>query len=125
MMMEKHLLMTNSLLFLRLNEMIINSTKLLQLLAKAQSLNVKYEIQEVSEDEHEIHIFTEGTNIAVAATYTIHVRECKIGRYSDFETIDGVMKYLDVIYTARVREQKRKALLDKLTDEEKELLGVK
>ncbi len=105
--------------------MTINSTKLLQLLAKAQSLNVEYKIHEIGKDEYEIHIFTEGTNIAVAATYTIHIRECKIGRYGDFETIDGAMKYLDTIYTARVREQKRKAVLDKLTDEEKELLGVK
>lgn len=99
--------------------MIINSTKLLQLLAKAQSLNVKYSVHEVGEDDHEIH-FTTGYS-----SYTFHIKECQIGWCSDFETIDKAMKYLDVMHKDVIKEQKRKALLDRLTDEEKELLGVK
>ena len=100
--------------------MIINSNKLLSLLAKAQRLGIKYTVHESHEDDHEIHFTATGYS-----PYTFHIKECVVGWSSDFDTIDQAMKYLDVMHNAVVKEKERKELLDKLTAEEKELLGVK
>ena len=100
--------------------MIINLTEILSLLTKAQSLGIQYAVHEFVRDEYEIDLTLEGTSCAY-----LHIKESQMGPRSDFETMKQAMKYLDVMHEEKVRNDKRKVALDKLTTEEKELLGLK
>ena len=109
-------------------QMTINLTEILSLLAKADHLGIKYAVHEVVQNEHEIEFsierFSHSGQVYID-TANLHIKESQIGQRSDFDTINQAMKYLYVMLDAIVRGKKRKVALDKLTDEEKELLGLK
>ena len=104
--------------------MTINLTEILSLLAKAQSLGIQYAVHEVGLDEYEIDLTLEDISYA-----HLRIEESQMGKRSgkrsDFDTMKQAMNYLDVMHQEKVKNNKRKAALDKLTDEEKELLGLK
>ena len=107
----------------------ITTTELLNFLAKAHK--VSSDVRVIKEDEgYEIRVYCDWyllndfeyqtTFISDKGQYTYKVR------YDDFYTMKANLDYLVEEQEEReVKRQKRQELISRLTDEEKELLGVK
>ena len=105
----------------------ITTTELLDFLAKAHK--VSSDVQVIKEDEgYEITVYCDWYNVdhfEYQSTFITDEGEYKHGG-EEFYTMDSQLNYLVREEEKRkLKEQKRQELLSRLTDEEKELLGVK
>ena len=108
--------------------MTIQTTELLQLLSKANQLDLSVEVREDKDGDYVVRIYEmfrqEGFDEKVVITQNGESNWNK-GSYG----FDAMMDWFDVMLEEKlleeIKDQKRKELLARLTDEEKELLGVK
>ena len=108
--------------------MTIKATELLKLLSKAQKLQLSVEVREDKDGDYVVCIYEmfrqEGFDEKVVITQNGESNWNK-GSYG----FDAMMDWFDVMLEEKlleeIKEQKRQELLARLTDEEKELLGVK
>ena len=102
----------------------IQTTELLQLLTKATKLDMSYKVCEDEDGDYVISIGDVCYDDVVVITQSGASTWDK-GSYN-FETMMSVFdSELDEQEQERIKEEKRKELIARLTDEEKELLGVK
>jgi hypothetical protein len=108
--------------------MTIKATELLKLFTKAKQLGFSINVHEDKDGDYVIRIFElfspENFDEIMFITQKGESNWNK-GEY----TIDGMMDVLDEMLEEKrqeeIKEQKRQELIARLTDEEKELLGVK
>jgi len=110
--------------------MTITATQVLEMLAKATKLNVHYGVYE-DDGEHFIQ-FEVDWYADSCSTYSyekVHISKQNESRWGVCWDFDSFMTQLDDKLKEQEREkykaEKRKELIAKLTDEERELLGVK
>ncbi len=109
-------------------EMTIKATEFLKLFTKAEKLDLSVEVCEDKDGDYVVRIYemfrSEGFDEKMFITQK---GESDWNKAS--YTIDGMMDVLDEMLEEKrqeeIKEQKRQELLARLTDEEKELLGVK
>lgn len=108
--------------------MTIKTTELLDLLSKATQLGLSYEVKENKDVDYKIRFFELYTNNFSETTFITKEGVSDWGHSSCvcveylMETFDSMLKQKE---EEKLKEQKRQELLDRLTDEEKDLLGVK
>jgi hypothetical protein len=108
--------------------MTIKATELLKLFSKAKQLQLSVEVREDKDGDYVVRIYEmfcqEGFDEKVIITQKGESNWIK-GCYS----FDTMMDILDEMFEEKrqqeIKEQKRQELIARLTDEEKELLGVK
>jgi hypothetical protein len=108
--------------------MTIKATEFLKLFTKAEKLDLSVEVCEDKDGDYVVRIYemfrSEGFDEKMFITQK---GESDWNKAS--YTIDGMMDVLDEMLEEKrqeeIKEQKRQELLARLTDEEKELLGVK
>ena len=107
--------------------MIIKTTDLLDLLAKAGELDLSIFVREDDDGDYIVKFYELYTN-NFAETLVIN-KEGQVEWCSGDNTFDYLMDtFVDMLSEKeqeKIKSQKRQELLAKLTDEEKELLGVK
>jgi hypothetical protein len=107
--------------------MIIKTTDLLELLAKAGELNLYVFVREDEEGNYVVKFYELYTN--KFAEHTIITKECESNWDNcgcSFEYLmDTFVDMLSEKEREKIKAQKRQELLTRLTDEEKELLGIK
>jgi hypothetical protein len=107
--------------------MTIQATELLQLFTKANKLQLSVEFREDKDGDYVIKIFKLFENqfepYEVIITQKGESNWCK-GDYH-FDTMMSILdEMLEEKRQEQIKEQKRKELIARLTDEEKELLGL-
>jgi len=108
--------------------MTIKATELLKLLSKAQKLQLSVEVREDKDGDYVIRIYEmfrpENFDEKVVITQNSESNWNK-GCYSFDCMMDVLDNMLEDKRQEEIKEQKRQELLARLTDEEKDLLGVK
>ena len=108
--------------------MTIKTTELLKLFTKAKQLDLSVEVYEDKDDDYVIRIYemfrSEGFDEKVVITQKGESNWNK-GCYSFDCMMDVLDNMLEDKRQEEIKEQKRQELIARLTDEEKELLGVK
>ena len=108
--------------------MTIKATELLKLFSKANQLDLSVEVCEDKDGDYVIRIYemfrSEGFDEKVVITQKGESDWDK-GDYSFDCMMDILDEHLEEKRQEEIKEQKRQELLARLTDEEKELLGVK
>jgi len=108
--------------------MTIKATELLKLFSKAKQLGLSVEVREDKDGDYVIRIFemfrTENFDEKVVITQQGE-SDWNKGDYSFDCMMDILDEQLEEKRQEEIKEQKRQELLARLTDEEKELLGVK
>jgi len=108
--------------------MTIKATELLKLFTKAKQLDLSVEVREDKDGDYIVRIFemfrTENFDEKVVITQKGESDWDK-GDYSFDCMMDILDEHLEEKRQEEIKEQKRQELLARLTDEEKELLGVK
>jgi hypothetical protein len=107
--------------------MIIKTTELLELLAKAGQLDLSTFVREDEDGNYVVKFYELYTN--KFDEVIIINKEGESDFYSGGYTFDDMMRILDGMLREKEQEkikaEKRKEVLARLSDEEKELLGVK
>ena len=108
--------------------MTIKATELLKLFSKAKQLDLSVEVREDKDGDYVVRIYEmfqpEGFDEKVVITQKGESNWDK-GAYS-FDAMMGVLdEKLEEREQKKIKEQKRQELIDRLTDEEKELLNLK
>jgi cytochrome P450 len=106
----------------------IKATEILKLFSKATQLNLSVLVREDKDGDYVIHIYEmfrpENFNEKVVIT-----QKAESDWNKSTYCFDAMMDWFDVLLEekrqGKIKEQKRQELLARLTDEEKELLGVK
>jgi hypothetical protein len=108
--------------------MTIKATELLKLFTKAKQLDLSVEVREDKDGDYVIRIYEMFRQENFDEKMFITQKgesNCNKASY----TIDGMMDVLDGLLEEKrqekIKEQKRQELIARLTDEEKDLLGVK
>jgi hypothetical protein len=108
--------------------MTIKATELLKFLSKANTLGLSVEVCEDKDGDYVVSIF----HLFKQESFyeTVIITQEGEGNYNKGNySFDTMMKVLDEMLEEKrqeeIKEQKRKELLARLTDEEKELLGLK
>ena len=108
--------------------MTIKATELLKLFTKAKQLDFSVEVREDKDGDYQIRIYEmfrpEGFDVKVLITQKGETNWEKVC-YSFDAMMDLLDEKLEEQEQKRIKEQKRQELIARLTDEEKELLGVK
>jgi len=108
--------------------MTIQATELLKLFTKAEKLGLSVVVREDKDGDYVVRIFEmfrpENFDDKVVITQKGESNWDK-GAYSFDAMMDVLDEKLEEQEQEKLKAEKRKELLDKLTDEEKELLGVK
>ena len=108
--------------------MTIKATELLKLFSKAKQLDLSVEVREDKDGDYVIRIYemfrSEGFDEKVVITQKGESNWNK-GCYSFDTMMDILDEKLEEKQQKEIKEQKRQELIARLTDEEKELLGVK
>ena len=108
--------------------MTIKTTELLKLFAKAQKLQLSVEVREDKDGDYVVRIYEmfrpENFDEKVVITQQGE-SDWNKGDYSFDCMMDILDEQLEEKRQEEIKEQKRQELLARLTDEEKELLGVK
>ena len=108
--------------------MTIKATELLKLLSKAKQLDLIVEVREDKDWDYVVRIYEmfrpENFNEKVVITQKGE-NDWNKGTYCFDAMMDVLDKKLEEKRQEEIKEQKRQELLARLTDEEKELLGVK
>ncbi len=108
--------------------MTIRETELLKLFSKAKQLDLSVEVCEDKDGDYVIRIYEmfcqEGFNEKVFITQS-GVSNWNKGCYHFNTMMDVLDEMLEEKLQEEIKEQKRQELIARLTDEEKELLGVK
>ena len=110
--------------------MTIQTTELLELLSKATQLGLSYDVKEDKDGDYKIRFYELYTNnfdetIVINKDIETEKDEWRKGTGSFgylMETFDAMLKEKE---EEKLKKQKRQELLARLTDEEKDLLGVK
>ena len=107
--------------------MTIQATELLKLFSKAKQLDLSVEVREDKDGDYVIRIFAmfspKNFDETVVITQKGESNWCK-GDYH-FDTMMSILdEMLEEKRQEEIKEQKRQELLARLTDEEKELLGL-
>jgi len=108
-------------------QMTIRVTELLKLLSKAEKLDLSVNVREDKDKDYVIKIaekWGDDFNEKVIITQGGESNWNK-GNYSFDTMMDILDEMLEEKLQKEIKEQKRKELIARLTDEEKELLGVK
>jgi len=109
-------------------EMTIRETELLKLFSKAKQLDLSVEVREDKDSDYVVRIYEmfrpENFDEKVVITQKGESNWNK-GCYSFDAMMDVLDEMLEEKRQEEIKEQKRQELLARLTDEEKELLGVK
>ncbi len=109
-------------------EMTIKTTELLKLFSKANQLDLSVEVCEDKDGDYVIRIYEmfrpEGFDEKVVITQKGE-SDWNKGDYCFDAMMDVLDEKLEEKRQEEIKEQKRQELLARLTDEEKELLGVK
>jgi hypothetical protein len=98
--------------------MTVTVNEILELFQKAELYDVEYGIVPCFTPDYVIY-FEYGKSRA-----RLYITDGAIVSPSDFDTIDQLLNHMSKQFKERTKEQKRKELLARLTDEEKELLGL-
>jgi hypothetical protein len=107
--------------------MTIKVTELLELLSKADKLGFSYSVKEF-DDDYLISFYEMFNNGGFKEKVTITKEGksewgvCSVPFDYMVETLDAMLKQKE---EEKIKEEKRKELIARLSDEEKELLGVK
>jgi hypothetical protein len=108
--------------------MTIRETELLKLFSKAKQLDLSVEVREDKDSDYVVRIYEmfrpENFDEKVVITQKGESNWNK-GCYSFDAMMDVLDEMLEEKRQEKIKEQKRQELLARLTDEEKELLGVK
>ena len=108
--------------------MTIKTTELLKLFSKAEKLDLTVEVREDNEGDYVVRIYEmfrpEKFEKKVFITQSGVINWNK-GCYSFDCMMDVLDEMLEDKRKEEIKEQKRKELIARLTDEEKELLGLK
>ena len=108
--------------------MTIKTTELLKLLSKANTLGLSVEVREDKDGDYVVRIFEmfrpEGFDEKVVITQKGE-SDWNKGDYCFDAMMDVLDEKLDEELQEKIKEQKRQELLARLTDFEKDLLGVK
>jgi hypothetical protein len=108
--------------------MTIKATELLKLFSKAKQLDLSVEVCEDKDGDYIVRIYemfrTENFDENVVITQQGESNWCK-GDYHFDTMMDILDEMLEEKRQEEIKAQKRKELIARLTDEEKELLGVK
>ena len=108
--------------------MTIKATELLKLFTKAKQLDLSVEVREDKDGDYVIRIYEmfrqEGFDEKVVITQKGESNWGK-GAYSFDTMMDVLDEMLEDKRKQKIKEQKRQELLARLTDFEKDLLGVK
>jgi len=108
--------------------MIIKTTELLKLLTKAKQLGFSINVHEDKDGDYLIHIF-ELFSPENFDEYVVITQEGESDWSKGYQSFDAMMDVLDEELETKRRDelkaQKRQELIDRLTDEEKELLNLK
>ena len=108
--------------------MTIKATELLKLFSKAKQLDLSVEVREDKDGDYVVRIYemfrSEGFDEKVVITQKAE-SDWNKGCYSFDTMMDILDEQLEEKRQEKIKEQKRQELLARLTDEEKELLGVK
>ncbi len=108
--------------------MTIKATELLKLFAKADKLQLNVVVREDKDGDYVVRIYEmfrqEGFDEKVVITQKAE-SDWNKGAYSFDAMMDILDGMLEEKRQEKIKEQKRQELLARLTDEEKELLGVK
>jgi cytochrome P450 len=108
--------------------MTIRETELLKLFSKAKQLQLSVEVREDKDGDYVVRIYEmfsqEGFDEKVVITQKGE-SDWNKGSYSFDAMMDVLDEMLEEKRQEKIKEQKRQELLARLTDEEKELLGVK
>ena len=106
--------------------MTIKATELLKLFSKAKQLDLSVEVCKDNEGDYVVRIYemfrSEGFDEKVVITQE---GSDKWGGYALYDMMSMLDGKLEEKRQEEIKAQKRKELLARLTDEEKELLGVK
>jgi hypothetical protein len=108
--------------------MSIKATELLKLFTKAKQLDLSVEVREDKEGDYVVRIYEmfRPQNFDEKAVITQRGEsDWNKGDYSFDFMMDVLDNMLEDKRQEEIKEQKRQELLARLTDEEKELLGVK
>jgi hypothetical protein len=109
-------------------EMTIKATELLKLFTKAEKLELTVEVREDNDGDYVVRIFAmfspKNFDEKVVITQKGESGWNK-GNYSFDAMMDVLDGMLEEKRQEKIKEQKRQELIARLTDEEKELLGVK
>ena len=108
--------------------MTIKTTELLKLFTKAKQLNLSVEVREDKDGDYVVRIFEMFRPENFDETAFINQQgetNWDKGCYSFDYMMDVLDAMLEEKRQEKIKEQKRQELLARLTDEEKELLGVK
>jgi hypothetical protein len=107
--------------------MIIKTTDLLDLLTYAGELGLSYDVKEDTDGDYKIRFYELYTNNFDETTFI--TKECESNWYNSGCSFDYLMdtfvSMLKQKEEEKIKAEKRKELIARLTDEEKELLGVK
>jgi cytochrome P450 len=108
--------------------MTIKATELLKLFSKAKQLDLSVEVREDKDGDYVIRIYEMFRQENFDETVFIN-QQGETNWDKRFYSFDYMMDVLDEMLEEKrqekIKEQKRQELLARLTDEEKELLGVK
>jgi len=108
--------------------MTIKATELLKLFSKAKQLDLSVEVCEDKDGDYIVRIYemfrTENFDEKVVITQKGESNWCK-GDYHFDTMMDILDEMLEEKRQEEIKAQKRQELIARLTDEEKELLGVK
>ena len=107
--------------------MTVSTTDLLELLSYATQLGLSYDVKEDTDGDYKIRFYELYTNNFDETTFI--TKECESNWYSSgcsfdylMHTFVGMLKQKE---EEKLKEQKRQQILARLSNEEKELLGVK
>ena len=108
--------------------MTIKATELLKLFSKAKQLQLSVEVREDKDGDYVVRIYEmfcqEGFDEKVIITQKAE-SDWNKGCYSFDTMMDILDEQLEEKRQEEIKAEKRKELIARLTDEEKELLGVK
>lgn len=108
--------------------MTIKATELLKLFSKAKQLDLSVEVREDKDGDYVVRIFkmfrSENFDEKVVITQDGESNWSK-GYDSFYSLMDILDEMLEQKEQEKIKEQKRKELIARLSNEEKELLGVK
>jgi hypothetical protein len=108
--------------------MTIQATELLQLLTKAKQLGFSINVHEDTDGDYVIRIFELFSPENFDDYLIINQKgesTCDKGAYSFYAMMDVLDEELETKRRDELKAQKRQELIDRLTDEEKELLNLK
>jgi len=108
--------------------MTIKATELLKLFSKAEKLDLSVAVREDKDGDYVIRIFAMFSPKNFDEKVVITQKgesDWNKGAYSFDAMMDVLDEMLEEKLQEEIKEQKRQELLARLTDEEKELLGVK